>query len=352
MPDVPEVPDLAPLEAEALAAITAADDLAALEDVRVRFLGKKSQLSQTQRLMGQLDNDGKRQLGMAINGFKQAVEAALDQRHQELEAAELAARLETERIDVTLPGRVVPAGRPHLLTQVTDEILDVFVGLGYTVADGPEAEAGAFNFDLMNIPQGHPARQEMDTVYVDQDADVVLRTHTSPVQARTMVAEDPPIAIVCPGRVYRADTFDATHSPYFHQVEGLLVDVDVTMADLRGTLLAFARAVLGEQAKVRLRPSMFPFTEPSAEVDVSCTFCTSATGEEDPSCRVCSGTGWIEVLGSGMVDPAVLAACDIDPDIYSGFAFGVGIERIAMLRHGVSDIRDFWSGDARMAERF
>jgi phenylalanyl-tRNA synthetase alpha chain len=339
---VPDVPDLAPLEAEALAAITAADDLAALEDARVAFLGRKSELSQTQRLMGQLDNDGKRQLGMAINAFKQAVETALDVRHAELEAEELAARLEAERIDVTLPGRVVPQGRPHLLTQVTDEILDVFVGLGYEVADGPEAEAGGFNFDLMNIPAGHPARQEMDTVYVDQDADVVLRTHTSPVQARTMVAQEPPIA----------DTFDATHSPYFHQVEGLLVDVDVTMADLRGTLLAFARAVLGAEAKVRLRPSMFPFTEPSAEVDVSCTFCSSASGTADPSCRVCSGTGWIEVLGSGMVDPAVLEACGIDPDVYSGFAFGVGVERIAMLRHGVSDIRDFWSGDARFAESF
>ena len=349
---MPDVPDLAPLQAEALAAITAAADLAALEDARVAFLGRKSELSQTQRLMGQLDNDGKRELGMAINAFKQAVEAALDERHAELEAAELAARLETERIDVTLPGRVVPQRRPHLLSQVTDEIIDVFVGLGYRVADGPEAEAGAFAFDLMNIPQGHPARQEMDTVYVDRDTDVVLRPHTSSVQARTMVDEEPPIAIICPGRVFRADTFDATHSPYFHQVEGLLVDVDVTMADLRGTLLAFARAILGEEAKVRLRPSMFPFTEPSAEVDVSCTFCSSATGEADPSCRVCSGTGWIEILGSGMVDPAVLDACGIDPEVYSGFAFGVGVERIAMLRHGVSDIRDFWSGDARFAETF
>ncbi len=349
---MPDVPDLAPLEAEALAAISAATDLAALEDARVAFLGRKSELSQTQRLMGELDNDGKRRLGMAINAFKQTVETALEERHVELEAEELAARLEAERIDVTLPGRVVPQGRAHLLTQVTDEILDVFVGLGYEVADGPEAEAGGFNFDLMNIPAGHPARQEMDTVYVDQDADVVLRTHTSPVQARTMVTQQPPIAVVVPGRVFRADTFDATHSPYFHQVEGLLVDVDVTMADLRGTLLTFARAVLGAEAKVRLRPSMFPFTEPSAEVDVSCTFCTSASGEADPSCRVCSGTGWIEVLGSGMVDPAVLEACGIDPDVYSGFAFGVGVERIAMLRHGVSDIRDFWSGDARFAETF
>lgn len=349
---MPDVPDLAPLEAEALAAIAAATDLAGLEDVRVAFLGRRSELSSVQRLMGELDDAGRRRLGQAINRFKGAVEEALAARHDELEQVELAARLEAERIDVTLPGRLVPPGRPHLLTQVVDEMTSVLVGMGYAVVDGPEAEAGAYAFDLMNIPVGHPARQEMDTVYVDRDADVVLRPHTSSLQARVMVSQPPPIAIACPGRVFRADTFDATHSPYFHQVEGLLVDVDVTMADLRGTLLAFARALLGSDVGVRLRPSMFPFTEPSAEVDVSCTFCTSARGEPDPSCRVCSGTGWIEILGSGMVDPDVLAACDIDPEVYSGFAFGVGIERIAMLRHGVADIRDLWTGDVRFAEQW
>lgn len=347
-----DVPDLDPLREEALAAIVAAADLVGLDDARVRFLGKKSELSQVQRLMGQLDADGKRNLGQAINGFKRALDAALTQRHEQLEEIELAARLEAERIDVTLPGRSVPPGSAHLLTQVREEIVDLFVGLGYEVADGPEAEAGAFAFDLMNIPAGHPARQEMDTVYVDRGADVVLRPHTSSVQARTMLSRQPPIAIICPGRVFRADTFDATHSPYFHQVEGLYVDVGVTMADLRGTLLVLARTLLGDGAGVRLRPSMFPFTEPSAEADVSCTFCTTAAGTPDSSCRVCSGTGWIEILGSGMVDPAVLEACGIDPRVHSGFAFGVGIERIAMLRHGVADIRDFWSGDVRFAEQF
>jgi phenylalanyl-tRNA synthetase alpha chain len=349
---VADVPDLAPLTERALAAAAAADTLTTLDDVRVEFLGKKSELSQTQRLMGGLDNDGKRALGQAINAFKRDVEAGLAERHTALEAVELAARLASERIDVTLPAQLVPAGRPHLLTQVSDEICDVLIGLGYTISDGPEAESGAFAFDLMNIPMGHPARQEMDTVYVDKDTDVVLRPHTSSVQARTMISQQPPIAIACPGRVFRSDTFDATHSPYFHQVEGLLIDVDVTMADLRGTLLTFARSLLGDEVGVRLRPSMFPFTEPSAEVDVSCTFCTSASGTADSSCRVCSGTGWIEILGSGMVDPAVLEACGIDSEVYSGFAFGVGVERIAMLRHGVSDIRDFWSGDARFAARF
>jgi len=347
---VADTPDLAAAQDEALQAISAAADLDALEQARVAFTGKRSPVSQAGRAMGGLDDDGRRELGQAINAYKQAVEAALEARQEELAAAALRARLEAERIDVTAPARLEPPGSAHLLTRVADEIVDVFVAMGYAVADGPEAEAGAFNFDLMNIPAGHPARQEMDTVYVDRDTDVVLRTHTSPVQARTMVAGEPPIAVVCPGRVFRADTFDATHSPYFHQVEGLLVDVDVTMADLRGTLLEFARAMLGADARVRLRPSMFPFTEPSAEVDVSCTFCTSADGQPDPRCRVCSGTGWIEVLGSGMVDPAVLAACGIDPDRYSGFAFGVGVERIAMLRHGVSDIRDFWSGDLRFTE--
>lgn len=355
MADLPDadLPDLPDLDTEgALAAIAAAADLEDLEEARVATTGRRSAVALAGRAMGGLDNDGRRTLGQAINAHKQTVEAALDARQEQLAAVALRARLDAERIDVTQPARLVRPGRPHLLTQVTDEIIDVFVGLGYSVADGPEAEAGVFNFDLMNIPAGHPARQEMDTVYVDTATDVVLRTHTSPVQARTMLSQPPPIAIVVPGRVFRADTFDATHSPYFHQVEGLLVDVDVTMADLRGTLLAFARAILGDDVSVRLRPSMFPFTEPSAEVDVTCSFCTSAAGTPDPGCRVCSGTGWIEILGAGMVDPAVLRACGIDPDTHSGFAFGVGVERVAMLRNGVADIRDFWSGDTRFAESF
>ena len=347
-----DLPDLTSLQEEAVAAVRSAGSLEELETARVRYTGKRSPLVEAQGRMGELGADGKRELGQAINAFKQAFEEAFETRHAVLRRAELDERLRGEALDLSLPPRRLRPGRPHLLTQVLDEIVDTFIGLGYRVAEGPEVEAAAYNFDLMNIPPEHPARQEMDTIYVDRDADVVLRTHTSPVQARVMLTQPPPIAVVVPGRVFRADAVDATHSPVFHQVEGLLVDEGITMADLRGTLLAFARALFGPDRQIRLRPSMFPFTEPSAEVDVTCGFCTSAEGEPDPSCRVCSGTGWIEILGSGMVDPAVLEACGIDPQRYSGFAFGVGAERVAMLRHGVADIRDFYEGDVRFLTRF
>ncbi|MDX1657885.1 MAG: phenylalanine--tRNA ligase subunit alpha [Nitriliruptorales bacterium] len=345
--------DLAAVAEEALAAVRTADSLDELDEVRVRYTGKRSPLAEAQSSMRDLEPDQRRELGQAINEYKERFQDAYDTRHAELEAAELEERLEEERLDLSLPPRRVRPGRPHLITQVLDEIVDAFVGLGYRVADGPEAEAGPFAFDLLNIPPDHPARQEMDTVYVDDDADVVLRPHTSPVQVRVMLEQQPPIAVVVPGRVFRADTIDATHSPVFHQVEGLLVDEGVTMADLRGTLQAFARAVFGPGRDVRLRPSMFPFTEPSAEVDVSCGLCRAGVGAADPdACRVCSGTGWIEVLGAGMVDPFVLDACGIDPDTHSGFAFGVGAERVAMLRHGVEDIRHLYDGDVRFLQRF
>ncbi|MBW3621194.1 MAG: phenylalanine--tRNA ligase subunit alpha, partial [Actinobacteria bacterium] len=353
--------DLAALQETALAALRAAGTVGELDEVRVRFTGKRSELVAAQGEMRDLAPEERKVQGQAINAFKGAFEDAYETRRQALVAAELDTRLRDERLDLSLPPRRVPPGRPHLLTQVLDEIVDVFVGLGYRVAEGPEAESATYNFDLMNIPPDHPARQEMDTVYVAVEdgtavgdgppREVVLRTHTSPVQARVMTTTAPPIAVVVPGRVFRADAVDATHSPVFHQVEGLLVDEGVTMADLRGTLLTFARAMFGPERDVRLRPSMFPFTEPSAEVDVSCGFCASSrasVGDSDGGpCRVCSGTGWIEILGSGMVDPAVLAACGIDPDRYSGFAFGVGAERVAMLRHGVTDIREFFEGDVR-----
>jgi phenylalanyl-tRNA synthetase alpha chain len=345
---VTAIPDLRPLQEEALAAVRSAGSLEDLEQTRVRFTGKRSGLVAAQQSMRDLDADGKRELGQALNAFKSAFETAFEERREDLAARALADRLEQERLDLTLPPRRLPPGRPHLLTQVLDEIVDVFVGMGYRVAEGPEAEAATYNFDMMNIPADHPARQEMDTIYVDREQDVVLRTHTSPVQARVMTSQPPPVAVVVPGRVFRADSVDATHSPVFHQVEGLLVDEGITMADLRGTLLAFARAMFGTERDVRLRPSMFPFTEPSAEVDVSCGFCA---GDGAP-CRVCSGTGWIEVLGAGMVDPAVLSACGVDPERYSGFAFGVGAERVAMLRHGVADIRDFYDGDVRFLRTF
>lgn len=347
------MPDLDTIAAAALAALEEAEDLEALEQVRVRFTGRKSDLAALQRSMGELAPDERKDLGKRLNDFKQRFEARFEERRAALADAALAARLESERLDLTAPPRRVRPGRPHLITQVMDQIVEVFLSLGYQMAEGPEIEAGRYNFDLLNIPPEHPARQEMDTVYVSTADDVVLRTHTSPVQARVMTRRSPPIAVVVPGRVFRADTVDATHSPVFHQVEGLLVDEEVTLADLRGTLLAFARGVFGGDRDVRLRPSMFPFTEPSAEVDVSCGFCEGGRSPGDAStCGVCSGTTWIEVLGAGMVDPAVLEACGLDPARHSGFAFGIGVERVAMLRHDVSDVRDLYEGDLRFLTRF
>jgi len=333
---------------EALGAMEQARTLDELDQVRVRFTGRKSELAGIQKSMGSLDPEQRKQVGQAVNGLRQEFDAAFEARHDALARAVLGERLEAERLDLSLPPRRVRPGRPHLITQVLDEIVDAFIGLGYSVADGPEAEAGAYNFDMMNIPADHPARQEMDTIYVSTDDDVVLRTHTSPVQARVMTTQTPPIAVVVPGRVFRADSVDATHSPVFHQVEGLLIDEGVTLADLRGTLLAMAQALFGPDREIRLRPSMFPFTEPSVETDVSCGFCA----RDGAACRACSGTGWIEILGAGMVDPDVLDACGIDHQRYSGFAFGVGAERVAMLRHGVRDTRDLYEGDARFLARF
>jgi phenylalanyl-tRNA synthetase alpha chain len=331
------VTDLTELQDAATAEAARAADLDALDEVRVRFTGKRSALVEAQQGMRDLSPDERKTRGQQLNAFKAAFAAAYEARREELAAAELRARLETERLDLTLPPRRLPVGRPHLLTQVEQEMLDVFVGMGFSVAEGPEVEAGAYNFDLLNIEPDHPARQEMDTIYVSREDDVVLRTHTSPVQARVMTTEEPPIAVVCPGRVYRADAVDATHSPVFTQVEGLVIAEGITMAHLRGTLLAFARRLFGEDRQIRMRPSFFPFTEPSAEIDV--------TYEGHPS-------GWLEILGSGMVDPNVLTACGIDTDRYTGFAFGIGVERVAMLRHGVTDIRDLYDSDVRFLTTF
>ena len=320
----------------ALEAFASAEDAASLEQARVGHLGRRSPLAEAQKQLGGLSDEERRRVGALLNSLKSDITSAFEQRHSGLASLELKDRLDSERIDLTGPARRVRPGRPHLLTQVEREIVDVFVGMGFSVAEGPEVEAGRFNFDLLNIPADHPARGTMDTIYVDEETDVVLRTHTSPVQVRTMLAQEPPIAVVCPGRVYRADAVDATHSPVFTQVEGLLVAEGITMAHLRGTLLAFARALFGDDREVRLRPSFFPFTEPSAEVDVSFD----------------SASGWLEILGSGMVDPAVLEGCGIDPERHTGFAFGIGVERVAMLRHGVSDIRDLYDADARFLAAF
>jgi len=324
------------LRRAALADLAAAADPDALEQARVAHLGRRSPLAAAQKELGALDADERRRVGALLNALKGDLTTAHAERRDELGAAALRERLEAERLDLTGPARRPRPGRPHLLTQVEHEIVDVFTGLGFRVAEGPEVESGRYNFDLLNIPPEHPARGTMDTIYVDETADVVLRTHTSPVQVRTMLTQEPPLAVVCPGRVYRADAVDATHSPVFTQVEGLLVAEGVSMAHLRGTLLAFARALFGDDREVRLRPSFFPFTEPSAEVDVS----------------YASASGWLEILGAGMVDPAVLTACGIDPERYSGFAFGIGVERVAMLRHGVTDIRDLYDADARFLAAF
>ena len=324
------------LRIAALAAFSAATDSGDLEQARIDHLGRRSPLALAQKELGGLTDEERRRVGALLNELKAGITEAFDARHLELGSTELTQRLASERLDLTGPARRIRPGRPHLLTQVEAEIVDVFLGMGFSVAEGPEVESGRFNFDLLNIPPDHPARGTMDTIYVDEVADIVLRTHTSPVQVRTMLAQQPPIAVVCPGRVYRADAVDATHSPVFTQVEGLLVAEGITMAHLRGTLLAFARALFGDDREVRLRPSFFPFTEPSAEVDVSFE----------------SASGWLEILGSGMVDPAVLAGCGIDPERYSGFAFGIGVERVAMLRHGVADIRDLYDADARFLAAF
>jgi phenylalanyl-tRNA synthetase alpha chain len=333
------VKDLEQLQTEAIAAVAAADTLDVLDEVRVRSTGKRSELAGIQATMRELGPDERRALGQRLNAFREAFTSAFDERREQLASEALRARLETERLDLTVPPRRVPPGRPHLLTQVEHEMLDVFVGMGYQVAEGPEAESGTYSFDLLNIEPDHPARQEMDTLYIDGFDDVVLRPHTSPVQARVMTTQQPPIAVVCPGRTYRADAVDATHSPVFSQVEGLVVAEGITMADLRGTLLAFSRRMFGADREIRLRPSFFPFTEPSAEVDVSFE---GASGNH----------GWLEILGAGMVDPNVLSACGIDPERYTGFAFGIGIERVAMLRHGVRDIRELFDADARFLARF
>jgi phenylalanyl-tRNA synthetase alpha chain len=289
------VTEIEDLRAQALGAIEGAEDLERLDEVRVRFVGRRSELVAAQRALKDLPAEERKERGKQLNELRTTLQAALDERHEVLAAAALEARLAAERLDLTLPPRRIPPGRPHLLTQVEQEIVDVFVGMGYRVAEGPEAEAGAYNFDLLNIPPDHPARQEMDTIYVAGYDDVVLRTHTSPVQARVMTTQQPPVAVVVPGRVYRADSVDATHSPVFTQVEGLLVDTDITMAHLRGTLLAFSRSLFGADREIRLRPSFFPFTEPSAEIDVSCGFCDGQGPtmpgvlldrlDRDPRCR-------------------------------------------------------------------
>jgi len=315
-----------------------------LEQVRVKYLGKKGVLTQLLRSMPSLPPDERPVVGREANEAKAEIEAALAARLADVEHADRRARLAADRVDLSLPGRRTIPGAEHPLSLVLGEIIDVFVGLGFAVADGPEVESDYYNFEALNIPKDHPARDMQDTFYVSED--VLLRTHTSPVQIRTMLRQRPPVRIICPGRVYRRDALDMTHSPVFHQVEGLAVDRDISMADLRGTLELFARELFGPDSRIRFRPSFFPFTEPSAEVDVLCFVCKGA------GCRLCKASGWLEILGSGMVHPQVLRTVGYDPEEVTGWAFGMGVERIAMLRYGIDDIRLFYENDLRFLSQF
>ena len=346
--------DLDQLRAEAEGAIAAAGSSAELEELRVRYLGRKAELTQALRSVGQLPPEERGPAGQAANRVKQALEATLEQRTVELEASELDKRLAKDRIDVTLPGDPPrPPGHLHLVSQIRREMEDIFVGLGFAVVEGPEVEYDYYNFSALNHPPEHPARQPGDTFYFSDE--VLLRTHTSPMQVRAMEEQEPPIYIVVPGRVYRPDTPDATHVPMFHQLEGLAIDEDITLADLQGVLLQFARGMFGEETEVRLRPGYFPFTEPSVEVDVSCFNCHGTGLVNGDRCPTCKGEGWIEILGSGMVDPNVLgyvAGNGYDPEKVQGFAFGMGIERIAMLKHRVPDLRMLFENDVRLLEQF
>jgi len=343
------------LRREGEAAVAAAASSDALEQARIDFLGRRAELPNLLRGVAQLPPDERGAVGKAANVARKALEELIEARGAELAGAELEHKLAEDRIDVTLPGAPLPpAGGLHLLTQTRREIEDVFVGLGYTVAEGPEVERVYYNFDALNHDPAHPARLRTDTFYVASDDDVVLRTHTSPMQIRAMEQQPPPIFLIVPGRVYRRDS-DATHTPQFHQIEGLAVDEDITLADLKGTLLAFARAIFGDERQVRLRPHFFPFTEPSVEVDVSCFNCTDGFTRDGARCPLCKGTGWIEILGAGMVDPNVFSYVrdhGYDPEQIQGFAFGMGIERIAFLKHGVSDLRLFYDNDLRFLEQF
>lgn len=336
---------LARLREEGSQRIAAAQTTEEVEAVRLSLLGKKGSLTEALRGLSTVATEERPRLGRLANTVKEELETALADRVAGLRLAAIAARLEAERVDVTLPGRRPAFGAKHPLTMITDQICDLFISLGYSVVEGPEVELDYYNFTALNLPPEHPAREMWDTLYVTSD--ILLRTHTSPVQVRTMERLAPqPIRIIAPGRVYRRDALDASHSPVFHQVEGLVVDHGITFGDLKGTLAEFARRIFGRDRQVRFRPSYFPFTEPSAEVDMSCHVCGGA------GCRVCKGTGWIEIAGAGSVHPNVLAMSGYDPERYSGFAFGMGTERIAMLRFGIDDIRHFQEDDLRFLAQF
>jgi len=331
---------------EALAEIDQVNDLQSLQSIRVKYLGKKGPITEVLRGMGSLSAEERPLMGKLVNEIREEIEQILGKKEELLEKAAMELKLQQETIDVTLPGKPFVQGNRHPLTRVIEEIEDVFAGMGFEIAEGPEVESDYYNFEALNLPKDHPARDMQDTFYITDE--ILMRTHTSPVQVRTMLEKkgDVPVKIICPGKVYRRDDDDATHSHQFTQIEGLVVDENISMSDLKGILLNFAKRMFGEHSKIRLRPSFFPFTEPSAEVDVSCMICH---GE---GCRVCKNTGWIEILGAGMVHPNVLRTAGYDSDRYTGFAIGMGVERIAMLKYGVDDIRQFYTNDLRFLDQF
>lgn len=336
--------ELENIKTEAVAKIKESISSDSLEEIRVKYLGKKGVLTGILRGMGSLSPEERPAAGKLANEVREEIENAIENTKKSIKEKEKVQRLKFETIDVTMPGKANPIGGVHPLTKVLDEIQEIFLGMGFSVAEGPEVELDYYNFEALNIPKNHPARDEQDTFYIKDG--VVLRTQTSPVQIREMEKSKPPIRIIAPGRVYRSDAVDATHSPMFTQIEGLVVDEGITMSDLKGTLDTFAKRFFGENTKTKFRPHHFPFTEPSAEVDVSCFAC----GGE--GCRICKNSGWIEILGCGMVHPDVLRRGEIDPEKYSGFAFGMGLERMAMIKYGIDDIRLFYENDLRFLKQF
>nr|WP_330381803.1 phenylalanine--tRNA ligase subunit alpha [Defluviitalea phaphyphila] len=319
-------------------------ELKRLDEIRVEFLGKKGELTKVLRGMKNLSPEERPAIGQLANNIREAIEEKIEEVKNELMKKEQEERLKSEVIDVTMPGKKRRLGHRHPMNLVVDEIKEIFLGMGYKIAEGPEIETEYYNFEALNIPKEHPARDEQDTFYINEN--FMLRTATSPIQVRVMEKEKPPIRIICPGKVYRSDEVDATHSPVFHQLEGLVVDKNITFADLKGALEVFAKELFGDKVKVRFRPHFFPFTEPSAEMDISCVACGGK------GCNICKGSGWIEILGCGMVHPKVLKMAGIDPDIYTGFAFGMGLERLAMSKYGVKDLRLFVENDVRFLEQF
>ena len=322
------------------------DSAERLEAMRVRYLGKKGELTAILRQMGSLSAEERPAMGQLANQLRSEIEEAIDKRREELSSAMMELKLESEAVDVTLPGKDIRMGHKHPMYNVLDQLKDIFIGMGFEILDGPEVELAEYNFTKLNIDEGHPSRDWTDTFYFTEDGKILLRTQTSPMQIHAMETRQPPIRIIAPGRVYRKDEVDATHSPMFHQIEGLVIDKGITMADLKGTLETLIKAMYGQDSVVRFRPHHFPFTEPSCEVDVQCFNCRGK------GCSTCKGEGWIELLGAGMVHPKVLAGCDIDPEIYSGFAFGIGLERMAMRRFKISDMRMIFENDIRFLSQF